>query len=670
MADRLGWGIIGTGSIAGRFAQGVSRSRTGELVAVGSRAQDTAEAFGERFGVPHRHGSYRALLDDPGVDAVYIATPHPMHARVAIAAAEAGKHILCEKPLTVNHAQAMAVIEAARRHDVFLMEAFMYRCHPQTAKLVELIREGAIGDVRVIQATYSFHTAFRPEHRLLSGALGGGGILDVGCYSASMARLLAGAPRGEAADPIDLEGVGSVGRTGVDEWAIASLRFPGDILAQLFCGVQVAGENVVRVFGSEGSITVADPWIPSSRTTILVQRSDAAEPREVVTELDGDLYGEEADVVAAHVGARQAPAMTWADTLGNMQALDRWREACGVVYEVERPESEEAGRPLHGRPLAVSSPNRMRYGSIDGVGKPVSRLVMGVDNQRTWPHTAVMLDDFFERGGTCFDTAFIYGAGRCEELLGTWVRKRGVRDEVVVLDKGAHTPFCTPEDLTRQLLVSLERLQTDYVDIYMLHRDNAEVPVGEFISVLNEHWDAGRMHAFGASNWSLDRVDEANRWAAEHGLRGFSALSDNFSLARMVEPPWAGCVAASDERSKDWLVRRQLPLMPWSSQARGFFAPGRAARDDLSDAELVRCWYSDGNFERLERARSLAAERGVDTIVVALAYVLCQPFPTFPLIGPRALIETEVSTRALEVELDPGQLRWLDVGAEPEQKPA
>lgn len=667
MADRLRWGIIGSGSIAGRFAQGLERSRTGDLVAVGSRAKATAEAFGERFGIPHRHGTYQALLDDPAVDAVYIATPHPMHARVAIAAAEAGKHILCEKPLTMNHAQAMAVVEAARLHDVFLMEAFMYRCHPQTARLVELIREGAIGEVRVIQSTYSFHTQFRPEHRLLAGDLGGGGILDVGCYAASMARLLAGAPHGEAAEPIDLEGVATLGRTGVDEWAIASLRFAGGTLAQLFCGFQVAGENIVRILGSEGSITVADPWTPKPRTTILVKRS-GGEVREEVTEMDGDLYGEEADHVAAHLSDRQAPAMTWADTLGNMRTLDRWREACGVVYEVERPESEDGGRPVHGRPLAVQAPNRMRYGSIEGVGKPVSRLVMGVDNQRTWPHAAVMLDDFFERGGTCFDTAFVYGSGRCEELLGTWLQRRRVREQAVILGKGAHTPFCTPDDLTRQLLVSLERLQTDYVDIYMLHRDNPEVPVGEFISVLNEHYDAGRMHAFGASNWSLDRVDEANRWAADHGLRGFSALSDNFSLARMVEPPWAGCVAASDEESKAWLVRHQLPLMPWSSQARGFFAPGRASRDDLTDAELVRCWYSDGNFERLARARSLAASRGVDTIVIALAYVLCQPFPTFPLIGPRALIETDVSMRALAVELEPDQLRWLDL--ELDQAPA
>src|SRR5205814_10642702 len=177
---------------------------------------------------------------------------------------------------------------------------------------------------------------------------------------------------------------------------------------------------------------------------------------------------------------------------------------------------------------------RMRHGRIAGIDKPVSRLVMGCDNQRTMPHAAVLYDDFFERGGTCFDTAYIYVGGLSERLLGQWIVNRGVREQVVILDKGAHTPNCNPEALSRQLLESLERLQTDYVDIYMLHRDNREVPVDEFITVLNEHQNAGRIHIFGASNWSIERVEEANAWAASHGSAGFAAFSNNFSLARMV----------------------------------------------------------------------------------------------------------------------------------------
>jgi aryl-alcohol dehydrogenase-like predicted oxidoreductase len=373
---------------------------------------------------------------------------------------------------------------------------------------------------------------------------------------------------------------------------------------------------------------------------------------------EGDLYGNEADTVAEYLEARQSPAMSWEDTLGNMRTLDRWREAIGVVYEAERPEGKT--RPVHNRPLAVRPDTIMKYGTIPGIEKPVSRLVMGVDNQTSWPHASVMFDDFFERGGNCYDSAYIYGGGLCEKMLGTWIKNRGIREQVVILDKGAHTPYCYPEALTKQFLVSLERLQTEYVDMYMMHRDNLEVPVGEFITVLNEHKNAGRMRAFGASNWSIERVTEANAWAAAHGMSGFSAMSNNFSLARMVDPVWAGCIAASDPQSRAWLTETQMPLMPWSSQARGFFT-GRAHPDDLSDPELVRCWYSEDNFRRLERVNSMSKEHGVLPINIALAYVLSQPFPTFPLIGPRALSETRTSFPGLSVTLTPEELRWLNL---------
>jgi aryl-alcohol dehydrogenase-like predicted oxidoreductase len=301
----------------------------------------------------------------------------------------------------------------------------------------------------------------------------------------------------------------------------------------------------------------------------------------------------------------------------------------------------------------------MKYGRLPGIDKPISRLVMGADNQSSIPQASVMFDDFFERGGTCFDTAYIYGGGVCERILGQWLKNRGVREQVVILDKGAHTPFCTPEHLTSQLYQSLERLQTDYVDLYMMHRDNPDVPVDEFIDVLNEHVRAGRIRAFGGSNWTIARIEAANAYAQSRGLQGFAAISNNFSLARMIEPVWAGCLTASDAESRAWFTKTQTPLFPWSSQARGFFT-GRAHPDDHSDPELVRSWYSDDNFQRLERVNELAKQRGVLPINIALAYVLCQPFPTFPLIGPRTLAETRTSLPALDVELSPEEVRWLN----------
>ncbi len=664
MVENLAWGILGTGTIAGIFARGLAASRTGKLVAVGSRAQAEADAFGERWHIPHRHGSYEELLADEEVQIVYISTPHPLHAEWAIKAAEAGKHILCEKPLALNHAEAMAVIEAARRNDVFLMEAFMYRCHAQTTYLTELIRSGTLGDVCVIEATFSFATAFDPDSRLLNNALGGGGILDVGGYCVSMARLIAGAATGKPfSEPTRVIGAAHIGPVSrVDEYATATLTFPDDIIAQLFCGVQLHAEDAVRIYGTKGSIVVTEPWLPvrdGVNRPMFLKKYGQKEQRVTVASTK-NLYANEADTVASYIAERQTPYMNWDDTLGNMRTLDRWRAAIGLVYDSERPDAQVP--TVHKRPLAVRPNNAMKYGRIPGVEKPVSRLVMGVDNQETLPHASVMFDDFFEQGGNCFDTAYIYRGGWCEKLLGQWVKNRGLREQVVLLDKGAHTPNCTPEKLTSQLLESLERLQTDYVDIYMLHRDNPEVPVGEFITVLNEHKAAGRVHAFGGSNWSLERIEAANAWAAEHGLTGFVALSNNFSLARMVDPVWEGCITASDAVSRAWLTKTGITLLPWSSQARGFFT-GRARPDDHSDPELVRCWYSDDNFQRLERANALAKKRGVLPINIALAYVLAQPFPTFPLIGPRLLSETRTALPALGVELTSEEVRWLNLEA-------
>src|SRR3954469_8797354 len=155
----LAWGIIGTGAIAKTFANSLKHAKTGKLIAIGSRSQASADKFGDEFSLDRskRHASYDALLADPNVQAVYVAAPHPFHAEWAIKSAEAKKHVLVEKPIGINAAEAMAIIEAATLNDVFLMEAFMYRCHPQTARLVELIRDGAIGEVRAIQATFSFH---------------------------------------------------------------------------------------------------------------------------------------------------------------------------------------------------------------------------------------------------------------------------------------------------------------------------------------------------------------------------------------------------------------------------------------------------------------------------------------------------------------------------------
>lgn len=337
--NSLSWGILATGRIARVFARHLSQSKTGRLVAIGGLSQTNADKFAAEFNVPRSYGSCEALLADPNVQAVYIATPHPFHAKWCIKAAEAGKHILCEKPLTLNHAQALAVVEAARQHNVFLTEAFAYRCHPQTAKLAELVREEVIGAVRIIRGGFSFHAKYDPESRLFNNALGGGGILDVGCYPVSMSRLIAGVATGKPfADPIEIKGCAHFAPTGVDSWAIASLRFPGDILAELSTGIEIDQDVTLRVYGSKGNIVVPLPWGPAREggsSKIIVER-EGESPQEIIMESPQPLFAIEADYVAAHIEKRQSPAMSWEDTLGNMKTLDRWRESIGLVYESEK----------------------------------------------------------------------------------------------------------------------------------------------------------------------------------------------------------------------------------------------------------------------------------------------------------------------------------------------
>ena len=351
--------------------------KTGKLYAVASRSQANADAFAKEFGASKAYGSYEAILNDPQVQAVYISPPHPMHAEWTIRACEAKKHVLCEKPFGVNAAEAMAMIEAAIANDVMLMEAFMYRCHPQTAKLVELIKAKAIGDVRVVQATFSYQTGFKPESRTFNNKLAGGGILDVGCYTVSMLRLIACAAAGkDFADPTELKATAHLGQTGVDEWAIASLKFPGEILGQLSTGVGVNQENVVRIFGSEGRILLPSPW-QANRTTaepgrIILHRNGEKEPQDITVEASVTSFTYEADVFgnAVLAGKRQAPApaMSWNDTLGNMRTLDQWRREIGLSYETEQrtdyPRTTVTGRRIaksisfgnKGRPFRGGAP--------------------------------------------------------------------------------------------------------------------------------------------------------------------------------------------------------------------------------------------------------------------------------------------------------------------------
>ncbi|SHG21352.1 aldo/keto reductase [Streptoalloteichus hindustanus] len=298
----------------------------------------------------------------------------------------------------------------------------------------------------------------------------------------------------------------------------------------------------------------------------------------------------------------------------------------------------------------------MRYSHIDGVPTPVSRCVLGTSGIRGVEKHA-LLDAFFEAGGTCIDTARAYGGGASEEAVGAWIA-RARPERLVVLAKGAHPPHCTPEAVGVELTRTLEALGVECADVYLLHRDDTSVPVGEFVDALEREVAAGRVRVYGGSNWESERLAEATAYARARGGRGMVAVSNHFSLAEPVEPLYPGCVAVS-ARQREYLAAHNVALFPWSSQARGFFAD--VPRESL-DPNVWRCWDTEENRARRERARQLAATLGVRAINVALAYVLHQPFPTFPIVGPQTVAELRLASRGVAVELDAAQVRWLETG--------
>jgi len=247
----------------------------------------------------------------------------------------------------INAHQVAAMTTAAKENDVFLMEAFMYRCHPQMDKLTALIQDGAIGEVKVVRSAFGYHAAYNPSSRAYNHSLAGGGIMDVGCYPASASRLVAGAASGQRfLNPVEVKASGVIGESGVDYYTAATLLFDNGVVGQISTGIACNIPGEIVVFGTAGILTIPQPWLPSSpcRTArdalaldtqfsaseILLERKGKTE--SIAVDVDRDLFTYEADTVAAHITARQAPAMSWADSEGNIQLMDEWREQIGLAY--------------------------------------------------------------------------------------------------------------------------------------------------------------------------------------------------------------------------------------------------------------------------------------------------------------------------------------------------
>lgn len=293
-----------------------------------------------------------------------------------------------------------------------------------------------------------------------------------------------------------------------------------------------------------------------------------------------------------------------------------------------------------------------------------SRIVLGTSSFGDIGRAAPVYDRYADSGGNFFDTGWVYGLnygpGCCERTLGAWMESRGVSDRMTLIVKGGHPPYCTPNALARQLVESLDRLRVSRADLYMLHRDDTGVGVGEFVEVLTSFVDSGHVGAYGFSNWSLERVAEATAYARRHGHPLPVALSNQLSLAVMERPVYDGCVGVADLASRRWLAESGFPLIPWSSQGRGVFTTVESEAA-FRAGDLSASWFSTQNWRRVERTKKLAHERDVLPVNVALAWVLNQPFPTFPIIGPRTTEELTTSLGALDVALSDDENAWLNL---------
>jgi aryl-alcohol dehydrogenase-like predicted oxidoreductase len=314
----------------------------------------------------------------------------------------------------------------------------------------------------------------------------------------------------------------------------------------------------------------------------------------------------------------------------------------------------------------------MKYGQVPGIDKQISRLVLGTMLVKS-DEDFRLLDDIFALGCTTFDSAHGYGNGASERTLGRWLETRKAREKVVIITKGAHHNLdrkrVTPFDITSDLYDSLARLNTDYIDLYLLHRDDPAVAVGPIVEVLNEHAKAGRIRAFGGSNWSHTRLQEANDYAAAHGLIPFTASSPQYSLAEQIKEPWDNCISISGPSglpARTWYLETQMPLFSWSSLAGGFLS-GRFNRHNLESAVsaldklCIESYGSENNFERLDRATMLAAEKGLTVPQIALAYVTSQPQNLYAIVGPDHSDKFKENLMAYNVALSFEELRWLNL---------
>ena len=665
--SKVRWGVIGTGSIANAFAHSIKHCNQSKLISVFGRNKETLQIFSQKFDVTGMN-DINELVSSNEIDAIYIATPHSSHFEYALQAIKNNKHVLCEKPIAMNHIESMVLFGLAKDCGVFLMEAYMYRTHPQTFNILKNIDSLCDSDKKIeINSSFGFHAEIPIDHRLRNPILGGGAIMDVGCYPLSMSKLLAGRIlKKPYADPISIEASGNLDETGVDSNSKARIFFSENIEANISCAINKEYENNLEIISGDYKLCVSQPWhcgqFQDGHSAIQVYSKNKLVD-EISYKDEVGLFTREIDHASECIlnNRLESDLISHADSQSIMLWLDKWRKELGIKCPHE---SKETSQLIKSNFFSIQN-KKLQGIKIDGFDKNFSKLALGCDNQTSDIHAFAMFDYFYGAGGRVFDTAYIYNNGMGDKYLGNWINSRNVQEEIIVLGKGAHTPDCRPECIKPQIIESLERLNLDKIDIYCLHRDNNDIPVSEFIDALNEIKAEGLINKIGASNWKLERFKQARDFALKEDKEPFTILSNNFSLAEMIDPVWPGCVAINNN-FLEYIDQNNIILFPWSSTARGFFIKKKemATSDHFSNPSMdeeKRVWHSETNLKKREICFNIAADRNVEPIEIALAYVIQSSKIIFPLIGPRTINELNSSIFATSVNLSDAEIEQLTI---------
>ena len=317
----------------------------------------------------------------------------------------------------------------------------------------------------------------------------------------------------------------------------------------------------------------------------------------------------------------------------------------------------------------------MKYVKIDQSDKKLSSIGLGtmIFHPDSKDRDFKILDAFIDNGGTFLDTAEVYGSveehGYSEMVIGDWLeRNQGIRDKLFIMGKGLIPGYCAPihpggakinpESIHKAIDGTLNRMKTDYLDLWMFHRDDISHDVGPLIDALNKEIDDGRIRAFGGSNWTIKRIQECNDYASSNSKIGMCGSSPQFSLAKAKEPYWPDTVV-TDNNDKKWFEENNFLLVAWSSLGRGFFSKGD--KNFTEDQDLVRVFYSEENFERKKRAIELADKKNVSMYEIAVAYAINQKFPVVALTGAATPEEVTINTKAGSLILSDEEINWLDL---------